>query len=213
MEKTDYKKKDKELYMPKTRPAIVEVPSMMFIMVDGCGDPNTSLEYKNAIEILYGLSYAIKMSKMSGRAPKEYFEYVVPPLEGLWGVRGEGFDGINLTDKSLFKWTSMIRQPEFVTEEVFADAKQELSKKKPHLDLSLSRLTGFAEGLCCQIMHLGPYDNEPESILKMKEYIHSSGYEEDFSGERRHHEIYLGDPRKTAPERLKTVIRHPVKRI
>ena len=185
---------------------------MIFIAADGKGNPNTCDEYKEAMEILYGLSFTIKMSKMNGTQPYGYFEYVVPPLEGLWYGDGVSFDGTNITDKSEFKWVSMIRQPEFVTETVFENAKTVLQKKKPHLDLSKARLMKFTEGLCVQIMHIGSYDNEPESISMMKQYALENGYEEDFSGNRMHHEIYLSDPRKCAPERLKTVIRHPVKR-
>lgn len=211
MEKLDYKKEYKELYLPKKKPHIIEVPEMTFIQVEGSGDPNTSESYQKAIEILYGLSFTIKMSKMSGRQPEGYFEYVVPPLEGLWWTKGELFDGINVTDKNLFLWISMIRQPEFVTEEVFAWAKAELGKKKPELDFSGTRLVSYEEGLCCQVMHAGPYDKEPETIKGMEAYIKEAGYITDISDNRRHHEIYLSDPRRTKPENLKTVIRHPVR--
>lgn len=210
--KVDYKKVQKELYQPKKKPVIINVPEMIFIMVDGKGNPNTSEEYKSAIEILYGLSFGIKMSKMKGNQPEGYFEYVVPPLEGLWRVEGCQFDGKNVTDKNLFSWTSMIRQPEFVTREVFEKAKQELAVKKTKLDLSRARLVTWEEGLCCQVMHMGPYDDEPETIEKMEQFLEQEGYLADFTGERQHHEIYLGDPRRTAPERLRTVIRHPIKK-
>ncbi len=210
-DKFDYKKEYKDLYMPKTKPSIIEVPEMIFIMVDGKGNPNTAEEYKNAMEILYGLSYSIKMSKMSGTQPKGYFEYVVPPLEGLWWGDEGYFDGTNITDKDKFRWTSMIRQPEFVNSEVFETAKQALLKKKPHLDLSAARLEVFKEGLCAQIMHIGPYDDEAATIKIMEEFIIKEGYINDISDIRHHHEIYLGDPRKTKPEKLKTVIRHPIR--
>lgn len=212
MEKLDYKKEYKDLYQPKTKPSIIEVPEMIFIAIDGKGDPNTSSEYKETLEILYGLSFTIKMSKMSGTQPEGYFEYVVPPLEGLWYVDDAKFDGTNITDKSLFCWTSMIRQPEFVTEEVFENARNTLAKKKRELDLSRARLIKMTEGLCVQIMHKGSYDNEPDSIAKMREFAEKSGYSEDISDIRFHHEIYLSDPRRCAPENLKTVIRHPVRR-
>lgn len=212
MEKLDYKKEYKDLYQPAAKPSIIDVPEMIFIAVDGAGDPNVCPEYKAAMEILYGLSFTIKMSKMNGTQPEGYFEYVVPPLEGLWWVDGEQFDGVNITDKSKFRWTSMIRQPEFVTETVFENAKTVLQKKKPGLDLSGARLVKITEGLCVQIMHKGPYDSEPESIEKMKQFIAETGYTEDISEKRLHHEIYLSDPRKCAPERLRTVIRHPVKK-
>lgn len=210
MEKLDYKKEYKDLYQPKGTPVIIDVPEMIFITVKGSGDPNTCAEYKTAMEILYGLSFTIKMSKMNGTQPEGYFEYVVPPLEGLWYCDNAAFDGLNVTDKNKFRWISMIRQPEFVTEDVFEKAKETLSKKKPGLDLSGAKLVKFTEGLCVQIMHKGSYDSEGESIVKMKKYAAENGYAEDFSAERLHHEIYLSDPRRCAPERLKTVIRHPV---
>lgn len=211
-EKLDYKKAYKELYMPKRKPQIIEVPEMVFIQVQGKGNPNTSEAYKRAIEILYGLSFSIKMSKMSGQQPEGYFEYVVPPLEGLWWVEDEAFDGKNITDKDRFCWVSMIRQPEFVTEAVFERAKNELHRKKPELDFSGTKLLSFTEGLCCQIMHVGPYDLEPGTIEILDRYVKEEGYVNDFSDRRRHHEIYLGDPRRTKPENLKTVIRHPIRR-
>lgn len=206
----DYKKEYKDLYFPKTEPGIIDVPEMSFIMVDGKGDPNSGADYKNAIEILYGLSFTIKMSKMNGTQPDGYFEYVIPPLEGLWRGEDGYFDGTNITDKSKFLFTSMIRQPEFVTKEVFEKAKQTLNKKKPDLDLSPARFVSFNEGLCAQIMHIGSYDDEPATIEVLKRFIAGSGYKNDISETRRHHEIYLNDPRRTAKEKLKTVIRHPV---
>lgn len=213
MEKLDYKKEYKDLYQPTAKPSIIEVPEMLFITVEGSGDPNTSVAYQEAMEILYGLSFTIKMSKMNGTQPEGYFEYVVPPLEGLWYTDEGCFDGVNVTDKNLFRWISMIRQPEFVTEEVFEMAKEALTKKKPELDLSNAKFIRLEEGLCVQSMHRGPYDNEPETIEKMKQYVKENGYEEDFSDTRLHHEIYLSDPRRCAPERLRTVIRHPVRKI
>jgi len=206
----DYKKTQKDLYMPKTTPSMIDVPEMVFIMVDGAGNPNTSPDYKAALNILYGLSYSIKMTKMSGAQPDGYFDFVVPPLEGLWWFKDGGVI-TDILDKDSFCWTSMIRQPEFVTDEVFEAAKCALSKKKPELDLSAVRLEKFAEGLCAQIMHIGPYDDEPATIAVLEKFIEESGHASDFTDARRHHEIYLGDPRKTAPERLKTVIRYPVK--
>lgn len=208
MEKLDYKKQFKELYQPPTKPTIIDVPEMIFFAVNGTGDPNTSPDYKEAMEILYGLSFTVKMSKMNGTQPEGYFDYVVAPLEGLW--RQEGICGIDFSRKDSFIWTSMIRQPEFVTDAVFESAKAALSKKKPHLDLSKARLMRFTEGLCVQIMHKGIYDDEPESVEKMHRFAEENGYAEDFSESRLHHEIYLSDPRKCVPERLKTVIRHPI---
>lgn len=210
MEKFDFKKEYKDLYMPKTEPSIVTVPEMKFIAVRGSGDPNTSAEYKQAMEILYGLSFTIKMAKMSGSQPDGYFEYVVPPLEGFWSVNDGIFDGLNITDKSKFHWISVIRQPDFVTESVFEQARAEAEKKKK-TDMSKAEFITVSEGLCVQSMHIGSYDSEPSTILKMREFAEKNGYSEDLSDTRLHHEIYLSDPRRCAPERLKTVIRHPIK--
>ena len=211
----DYKKTEKDLYQPKTTPSIIDVPEMLFIMVSGEGNPNTTQEYQNAIEILYGLSYAIKMSKKSGTQPQGYFDYVVPPLEGLWWLGwndDDYFDGKIIVDKDKLRWNSMIRQPDFVTQEVFDEAKRVLGKKKPELDLSLANLAAWNEGRCAQIMHIGSYDDEPATIEILEAFIKKSGYRNDISQARKHHEIYLSDPRKTAPEKLKTVIRHPIVR-
>ena len=206
----DFKKEYKGLYLPKNRPDIIDVPTMRFIMVDGNGDPNTSVFYKSAVEILYGLSYSIKMSKKGGTQPEGYFDYVVPPLEGLWWFEGKPFNGNVIGRKDEFGWTMMIRQPQFVTPEVFEAAKLALTKKKPEIDTSIARLEDFKEGLCAQVMHIGSYDEEPPTIAALEEFIESQGYRTEMSGFRQHHEIYLGDPRKTAPEKLKTVIRHPI---
>jgi len=208
-EKLDYKKKFKELYQPKTTPSLIDVPEMIFFAVDGKGDPNSCQEYKNAIEVLYGMSFTVKMSKLNGTQPEGYFEYTVPPLEGLWYQ--DDTVGIDYSRKNDFIWTSMIRQPEFVTEAVFEQAKEALHRKKPQLDLSKLKMIRFKEGLCVQLMHIGSYDNEPESIARLSEFVSENGLCEDFSEERFHHEIYLSDPRKCAPEKLKTVIRHPVR--
>lgn len=209
----DFKKEYKDLYLPKETPVIIEVPAMKFFMVEGKGDPNTSGEYKNALEILYGLSYGIKMSKMSKTQPEGYFDYVVPPLEGLWWIAEEAFDfdGLRIIDKNKFEWISMIRQPDFVTEEVFEKAKEALSKKKPELIFRNVSFRVWEEGLCAQIMHIGPYDDEPATVRRLNDFVKTAGYETDITRERPHHEIYLGDPRKTKPENLKTVIRHPIR--
>ena len=205
---TDFKKEQKDLYQPKTAPSIIDVPEMTFIAVDGRGDPNTSAEYAAAIEILYGLSYTIKMGN------KSIQEYVVPPLEGFWNVDDDFFrgGGSPITDKSKFEWTALIRQPDFVTPEVFSAAKAALAKKKPNLDTSKARLIKITEGLCVQAMHIGSYDDEPATIAAMERYAAEQGYAIDMNDIRRHHEIYLSDPRKVAPEKLKTVIRHPIKK-
>ena len=221
----DYKKTEKDLYQPKTTPSIIDVPEMTFIAAQGKGDPNTSEAYKTALEILYGLSYSIKMSKMGDTQPEGYFEYVVPPLEGLWLVGrsascspmqpGWSQDNgtVDYANKDNFYWTSLIRQPDFITPEVFEAAKTALSKKKPELDASMARLIKLTEGLCVQAMHIGSYDNEPATIAAMEKYAVEIGYAIDINDTRRHHEIYLSDPRKVASEKLKTVIRHPVRKV
>ena len=206
----DFKKTQKELYQPGEKPSIIEVPEMVFVMVDGRGDPNTSETYKAALEVLYGLAYSVKMSKIGGNQPEGYYDFVVPPLEGLWSAdAGEYEPGV--TEKSAFVWTAMIRMPEFVTPEAFEAAKKSLAKKKPGLDPSIARLELFNEGLCAQIMHTGSYDSEPATIQALKTFIADSGYSLDFSEKRRHHELYLNDPNKTAPDKLKTIIRYPLK--
>lgn len=210
--KFDFKKEYKSMYLQKTAPVLVDVLPMTYLCVDGKGDPNTSGEYKDALAVLYGLSYTIKMSKMDGSQPQGYFDYVVPPLEGLWWMENrEGFDGIHITDKSRFLWTSMIGLPSFVNSQVLEQAKEKLHKKNPALDLSRARMETLTEGLCAQIMHLGSYDEEPDTIRRMQAFLEAEGYITDINETRKHHEIYFNDPRKTAPEKLKTIIRHPVK--
>lgn len=212
----DFKRELKDIYRPKTTPSIIDVPTMRFLMVDGKGDPNTSDEYRSAVELLYGLSYTIKMSKKGSYFPDGYFDYVVPPLEGLWSLDDNGEfkgNGAAITNKSKFLWTAMIRQPDFVTQGVFAWAKEKLAKKKPDLDLAQARLADFTEGLCAQVMHIGAYDDEPATVALLEKFIKDSGYTTAMTSIRRHHEIYIGDPRKTAPEKLKTIIRHPITKI
>ena len=204
----DFKKEYKDLYMPKSAPMLIDVPPMSFIMLDGRGDPNGE-EYQNALGTLYALSYTVKMSKMGGKQPPGYFEYVVPPLEGLWWCDGDAFD-LNKRDRWL--WTSMIRQPEFVTAEVFAWAKEAAKKKKPEFDYDKARFETFREGLCVQAMHTGPFDDEPATLARMQAFIEQNGLKSAVGAERKHHEIYLSDPRKTAPEKLKTVLRLPVEK-
>ena len=203
----DFKKTQKELYLPKTAPSVIDVPRMTFITVDGEGDPNTSAEYTAAVELLYGLSYTIKMGS------KSILEYVVPPLEGLWSVdddfRGGGAE---INDKSKFIWTMMIRQPDFVTEDILEVAKISLAKKKPNLDISKAKLETITEGLCVQVMHIGSYDDEPATVAALDGFAIENGYILDINDIRRHHEIYISDPRKVAPEKLKTVIRHPIRK-
>lgn len=175
MQKLDYKKEYKDLYQPPSKPTIIKIPEMLFIAVEGEGDPNTCQEYSEALEILYGLSYTIKMSGKNDIQTDGYFEYVIPPLEGLWYADDIYFDGLNITDKNKFKWIAMIRQPEFVTENVFETAVSILIKKKPRLDLSRTKLKKINEGLCVQIMHHGSYDDEPDSIEKRKVILPLTG--------------------------------------
>lgn len=208
MDKLDYKKEYKDLYLPKAKPDFLEVPPTLFLMTDGCGDPNGE-EYHRAMELLYAVTFTIKMSKMDGTQPRGYFEYVVPPLEGLWSCGDLPFE---FTRRQDWQWTSMIRQPEFVTREVFNRACERAAKKKPELDFSRVRLEEYQEGPCVQILHVGPYSKEPVSLAAMREYMDRSGLEDDCTEKRRHHEIYLSDPRRTAPEKLKTVLRHPVRK-
>lgn len=212
--KLDYKKEFKDLYLPKNEPMLVDVPEMNFIMVDGKGNPNDEGgEYQSAVEILYALSYTIKMSKKGSYNIDGYFEYVVPPLEGLWWMENDGMD---FKKKDKFEWTSMIRQPEFVTKEVFEWACSEVLRKKPNIDVTKARLQKFKEGLCVQIMHIGSYDDEPKTVEKLDKYVEDNNLINAISTIneqgiiKRHHEIYLSDPRKTSLDKLKTVIRHPV---
>jgi hypothetical protein len=205
----DFKKEYRQLYAPSDKPFLIDVPEMTFIMADGRGDPNTSAAYANAVAALYGFSYAVKMSKMGGGSPDGYFDFVVPPLEGLWSVEGEAH-APDFLNKGRFEWTSMLRVPDFVTEEVFTEFRIKLAARKPELDLSVIRLEKFTEGLCGQVTHTGPYDDEPPTIAALERFIEESGCRTEMSGMRRHHEIYLGDPRKTPPGKLKTIIRHPV---
>ena len=206
----DFKKEYKEFYMPKNKPSIIDVPAMNYIAVRGKGDPNEEGgDYKKAIEILYSVAYTIKMSKKSTHEIEGYFDFVVPPLEGFWWQ--DGVEGVDYSDKSSFNWISVIRMPVFVTKEEFEWAVKEAEKKKG-IDCSKAEFITITEGECVQMMHIGPYDDEPETVAIMDEYIERMGYKNDFSATRLHHEIYLSDVRKTAPEKLKTVIRHPIVR-
>ncbi|MBV1757158.1 MAG: GyrI-like domain-containing protein, partial [Dethiosulfatibacter sp.] len=180
-DKLDYKKEYKNLYLPKTVPVIIDVPKIKFIMIDGKGDPNDeSGEYTKSVELLYGLSYTIKMSNKSGNASPNFFEYVVPPLEGLWWTKEDR--KLDIYQKDQLIWTSMIRQPEFVTDEVFTWAINEMNKKKPHLDTSKARLEEFTEGLCVQMMHIGPYDTEAITVKAIDDFAVSNGYLNAISG-------------------------------
>lgn len=206
----DFKKEYKELYQPKNKPQITAVPPMNYIAVRGTGDPNEDGgAYQQAISVLYAVAYTLKMSYKTDYKIAGFFEYVVPPLEGFW--RQDDVDGVNYADKSGFHWISVIRLPDFVTKTDFDWAVQTAAKKK-HLDCSSAEFLTIEEGLCVQMMHVGSYDDEPASVAVMDEYLAQNGYANDLTAERLHHEIYLSDPRKTAPEKRKTVIRHPIKK-
>ena len=207
----DYKKEFKEFYLPAKRPGIVHIPRMQFIAVRGSGNPNEEGgQYKAALNVLYAIYYGIKMSKKGEHKIEGYFDYVVPPLEGFWWQ--DGIEGIDYRHKESFNWISVIRLPDFVTQKDFEWARDSVQKKKK-LDCSRAELFTLEEGDCVQVMHLGSYDEEPATIKMMDEYALLKGYEVDFSDSRLHHEIYLSDPRKVSGEKLKTVIRHPVRKI
>ena len=205
----DFKKEYKEFYMPKNKPGIVTVPSMNFIAVRGAGDPNREDgEYKQAIRLLYGIAFTIKMSKKSDYRIEGYFDYVVPPLEGFWWQ--DGIDGIDYAHKENFRWISVIRLPDFVTKEDFDWAVSEATRKKK-TDFSKVEFMTVEEGLCVQCMHIGSYDDEPATVMMMHDFVKQQGYATDITDKRLHHEIYLSDARKVAPDKLRTVIRHPIK--
>lgn len=234
----DFKKEYRDLYTPKAGPTAVEVPAMTFAAVAGSGDPNDQGgAYRDAVALLYGFSYTAKMLKKGDWQPDGYFDYIVPPLEGLWWGPEGSFDGTGPGDKRALSWVSLIRQPDFVTPEVFDRICDMVAKKKPELAGVIERgdlrLVSFLEGSCVQVMHKGPYDDEPATITKMSAFMEDAGWRLDISNAkgmdperaldlldagggapsvRLHHEIYLGDPRRTKPENLKTVIRHPVER-
>ena len=206
----DFKKEYKEFYMPKNKPSIVTVPRMNYIAVRGQGDPNAEdSEYKQAIGLLYGIAFTIKMSKKGSHQIEGYFDYVVPPLEGFWWQ--DDIIGVDFSRKDDFKWISVIRLPDFVTEDDFNWAVGEASAKKK-VDFSKVEFLTYDEGLCVQCMHIGSYDDEPATVALMHEFMESQGYALDITDKRLHHEIYLSDARKVAPEKRKTVIRHPIKR-
>lgn len=205
----DYKKEYKEFYLPKSKPALVNVPEMNFIAVRGRGDPNADGgEYKAAMGLLYGIAFTIKMSKLGDHRIEGYFDYVVPPLEGFWWQ--EGASGIDYSRKADFCWISLIRLPEFVTRADFDWAVAEATRKKKQ-DFSKAEFLTYHEGLCVQCMHIGAYDDEPATVALMQDFIHAQGYETDITPARFHHEIYLSDARKVAPERRKTVLRLPIR--
>ena len=206
----DYKKEYKEFYMPKNTPSIVTVPKMNYLAVRVKGDPNQEdSEYKQSIGLLYGIAFTIKMSKKGDHKIDGYFDYVVPPLEGFWWQDGKA--GIDYEHKEQFQGISVIRLPDFVTKDDFDWAIGEATQKKKQ-DFSKVEFLTYDEGLCVQCMHIGPYDDEPATVELMHRFMETQGYALDISGLRLHHEIYLSDARKVAPEKLKTVLRHPIRK-
>ncbi|MBQ3704092.1 MAG: GyrI-like domain-containing protein [Oscillospiraceae bacterium] len=207
----DFKKEYKEFYMPGKKPEIVTVPRANYLAVRGSGDPNEEGgAYQRAIGVLYALAYTLKMSYKTDHRIEGFFDYVVPPLEGFW--RQDGVEGVDYADKASFQWTSVIRLPDFITEADFDWAVKTANAKKK-LDCSGAVFLTIDEGLCVQIMHIGPFDDEPATVALMDKYLRENGYANDFSESRRHHEIYLSDARKVPPEKWKTVIRHPIRRV
>ena len=205
----DFKKEYREFYLPKNKPEIVTVPRASYIAVRGEGDPNEEGgAYQQAIGVLYAVAYTLKMSYKTDRRIEGFYDYVVPPLEGFWQQEGSIID---YSDKSKFRWISVIRLPDFITKEDF-DWAVETAAKKKKLDCSKAEFLTVDEGLCVQMMHLGPFDDEPESVAQMDRFLAENGYENDLTDTRLHHEIYLSDARKAAPEKWRTVLRHPIKR-
>ena len=206
----DFKKEYKEFYLPSGRPEIVNVPKANYLAVRGSGNPNDEEgEYKQALNMLYAVAYTLKMSYKTDYRIVGFFDYVVPPLEGFWWQ--EGKEGVDYSDKSSFCWISVIRLPDFITPKDIDWAIASATRMKK-LDCSRVEFLSTEEGLCVQMMHVGPYDDEPATVALMNQYLADNGYENDFSSTRLHHEIYLSDARKVAPEKWKTVIRHPIKR-
>lgn len=205
----DFKKEFKEYYMPKNKPQIVTVPKMNYIAARGMGDPNEEGgAYQSAIGVLYSVAYTLKMSYKTDYKIEGFFEYVVPPLEGFWWQ--DDVKGVDYSDKSTFRWISMIRLPDFVTKEDFDWAVRTAEKKKK-MDCSSAEFLTVEEGICVQIMHQGAFDDEPATVALLDQYLEEQGYENDITDTRMHHEIYLSDARKTEPAKMKTVIRHPIK--
>ena len=206
----DFKKEYREFYLPKNQPEIVTVPGANYIAVRGSGDPNEAGgAYQQAISVLYAVAYTLKMSYKTDHRIEGFYDYVVPPLEGFWWQ--DGIEGVDYGRKAAFHWISVIRLPDFITENDFTWAVETASKKKK-LDCSSAEFLTIDEGLCVQIMHMGPFDDEPETVCLMDRYIANHGYRNDFSDTRMHHEIYLSDARRVPTEKWKTVIRHPIRK-
>lgn len=225
----DFKKEYKEFYMPKNKPEIVKIPPMNYVAVRGKGNPNVECgDYQQAISILYAVAYTLKMSYKTDYKIEGFFEYVVPPLEGFWWQgeqhpvdaemrtdrtdRRENVKGIDYSNKDTFNWISVICLPDFITEKDFAWAVQTATKKKK-IDCSPAEFLTIDEGLCVQIMHQGSFDSEPATVALLEDYLKEQGYENNINEQRLHHEIYMSDARKVAPEKWKTVIRHPIKKV
>lgn len=207
----DFKKEFKAFYQPKTKPSIITIPKMNYLAVRGTGDPNQEdSAYKESIELLYGVAYTLKMSHKTDYKIEGFFDYVVPPLEGFWWQ--EDREGVDYGHKEQFSFISVIRLPDFVTKDNVDWAINQASKKKKR-DFSKVEFFTYDEGLCVQCMHIGPYDDEPTTVEAMHQFMEEEGYALDITLERMHHEIYLGDVRKTTPEKLKTVLRHPIKKV
>ena len=206
----DFKKEYKEFYMPKNKPEIVNVPKANYIAVRGKGNPNEEGgAYQQAISVLYAVAYTLKMSYKTDYKIEGFFEYVVPPLEGFWWQ--DDVESVDYTNKSAFSWISVIRLPDFISKADF-DWAVETATKKKKLDCSSAEYLTIDEGLCVQIMHIGSFDNEPATVALMDTYLEQNGYVNDINKDRLHHEIYMSDARKVAPEKWKTVIRHPIKK-
>lgn len=206
----DFKKEYRELYVPAEKSKIITVPRMRFAAVRGAGDPNAEGgAYQQAVAILYAVSYALKTSWKKGREIEGFYDYVVPPLEGFW--QQDGAADVDYSRKESFRWITVIRLPDFVTEDHFAWAVEAAAQKKK-LDCSAAELWSLEEGLCVQMMHRGPFEREPATVAVMDAYLREKGYENDFSDCRLHHELYLSDPRKVPPEKWRIVIRHPIRR-
>ncbi len=207
----DFKKEYKEFYMSKNKPQIVNVPTANYIAVRGQGNPNEEDgAYQRAIGVLYSVAYTLKMSYKTDYKIEGFYEYVVPPLEGFWWQ--DGVDGVDYTDKNSFHWISVIRLPDFVTEKDFEWAVATATKEKK-MDCSAAEFLTIDEGLCVQIMHLGAFDDEPATVAIMDKFLKENGYANDFNETRLHHEIYTTDARKISPEKWKTIIRHPIRKI
>ena len=207
----DFKKEYREFYLPPNRPELITVPRWNYLAVRGEGDPNTEGgAYQRAIGVLYAVAYTLKMSYKTDHQIAGFYDYVVPPLEGFWYQ--EGVDGVNYSRKEAFRWISVIRLPDFVTEEDFRWA-VETAERKKKLDCSGAEFLPVEEGLCVQMLHLGPFDDEPASVARMDAYLAEQGYANDWESGRLHHEIYLSDARRVPPEKWKTVIRHPVRKL